>query len=121
MFYTSYFSKMSKFPPNTIPVSIARYSPQWCSGIREYKALAPLPSTLKNYKRTSNTEEYIRDYRTTVLDKLDPHKVATELSDGANGCDVVLLCYETPDKFCHRHLVATWLTAAGYPCIELHL
>jgi len=28
------------------------------------------------------------------------------------GDNVVLLCFETPDKFCHRHLVATWLNAA---------
>ena len=25
------------------------------------------------------------------------------------GKDVVLLCYETPEKFCHRHIAAQWL------------
>ena len=25
------------------------------------------------------------------------------------GKDIILLCYETPEKFCHRHSVAKWL------------
>jgi uncharacterized protein (DUF488 family) len=26
------------------------------------------------------------------------------------GEDAILLCWESPEKFCHRHLVADWLS-----------
>ena len=32
--------------------------------------------------------------------------------------DIALLCYEKPDDFCHRHLVADWLNKNGYKCEE---
>ena len=32
--------------------------------------------------------------------------------------DIALVCYEAPDKFCHRHLVADWFNKAGYRCEE---
>ena len=31
---------------------------------------------------------------------------------------IILLCYEKPGDFCHRHLVADWLTKNGVNCIE---
>ena len=42
-----------------------------------------------------------------VLSKLDANIVLEELQ--AFGKDVVLLCFEEENEFCHRHLVATWL------------
>ena len=32
---------------------------------------------------------------------------------------IILLCYEKPDDFCHRHLVAQWLTEHGYDTQEI--
>lgn len=40
---------------------------------------------------------------------LDPHQVVDELHTLTAGADPILLCYETPSKFCHRRLVAQWL------------
>ena len=51
--------------------------------------------------------EYANEYRRDVLEKLDPVKAAEEL-----GSDAVLLCWEAPDKFRHRRLVAVWLEEA---------
>jgi uncharacterized protein (DUF488 family) len=31
---------------------------------------------------------------------------------------IVLLCYEKPDSFCHRHLVAKWFNENGFPIEE---
>lgn len=28
------------------------------------------------------------------------------------------MCYEKSEDFCHRHLVAEWLTGAGFPVEE---
>ena len=49
-----------------------------------------------------NNHYYIEEYYKQVLSKLNPQEVYEEL-DGS-----VLLCYEQPDKFCHRHIVAAW-------------
>ena len=38
-----------------------------------------------------------------VLSKLVAEKVYTDLDNS------ILLCYEESSKFCHRHIVATWL------------
>ena len=32
--------------------------------------------------------------------------------------DIVLLCYEKPDEFCHRHLVAEWFNRNGIYVVE---
>lgn len=56
------------------------------------------------YKRQEiDHEEYTRRYLER-LKKQDPVAVAMKIPDGA-----VLLCYEGPGKFCHRHLAAQWL------------
>ena len=34
------------------------------------------------------------------------------------GGDFALVRYESPNKFCHRHLVANWLTENGYASRE---
>lgn len=49
-----------------------------------------------------NTRYYIEEYYKQVLSKLDPAKVYRELEYST------LLCYEDPEEFCHRHVVAAW-------------
>ena len=66
---------------------------------------------------TQNFDVYEKIYD-EVLNKLDPHRVVEHLYEISRGKDVALVCYEAPDKFCHRHLVADWLTNAGYKCEE---
>lgn len=31
---------------------------------------------------------------------------------------IALVCYEKPSDFCHRHLVAQWLSQNGFKCKE---
>ena len=50
-----------------------------------------------------NTKYYVREYYLEVLSKLDPEEVYKELNNS------ILLCYEQPDEFCHRDIVAAWL------------
>lgn len=56
---------------------------------------------------------YTELYNKLVLSKLDPDTVVKELGE-----DPILICYEKPGHFCHRLLVAKWLTAAGYQVEE---
>ena len=97
-------------------MAICRWKPKWFTG-EQYLDVAPTESILRNYK--SNTgeyrakvERYVKDYNQSVLEKLDPAKVFKDL-DGK-----ILLCYEKPTDFCHRHLLAEWLREHGFPCKE---
>lgn len=98
---TSYFSKSSKHPN---AVSIAGKSPSWYNG-RIYRKLAPKYSSFMLYKNNKDEELFIKNYYEEVLNKLNPNQVFEELGEHS-----VLLCWETSDKFCHRHIVAEWLS-----------
>jgi len=98
---TSYFAKSSN---NFYAVSIAGKTPDWFSGKR-YKKLAPKIGFFKKYKEDGDEAFYRIQYQKEVLDELDPREVYEELGEHA-----VLLCYEKPGKFCHRHLVSEWLS-----------
>ena len=111
MIYTSYFAHYK----GDNGVAICLGAPWW-KGER-YPNLAP-SNELLNWWKSSSKEFlaqffYSTKYYTDVLDKLDVHKVAKEL-DGK-----VLLCFEKPSDFCHRHIVAKWLRDNGYECEEL--
>lgn len=98
---TSYFSKSSKHPN---AVSIAGKAPAWYTG-RTYKKLAPKFYFFKKYKEDGDEESYTKQYYAEILNKLDPKETFKELGEHS-----ILLCWEAPDKFCHRHIVAEWLS-----------
>lgn len=95
------------------PVSIAGKCPDWYHGA-EYKKLAPKWSFFSKWKNGSHkgdNDYYIKNFYELVLDKLDPEQVIKELEGftGVSSDKIILLCYEKPGDFCHRHLVADWL------------
>ena len=103
---TSYYAKSGSMPN---AVSIAGRAPTSYRGL-EYKRLAPKIWFFKEYKDPNDEhfmdqEFYIKHFYKEVLDKLDPKEVYDELGE-----DAILLCWETPEEFCHRHLVAEWLS-----------
>lgn len=49
-----------------------------------------------------NNKYYIEEYWNQVLSKLDPEEVYRELDNS------ILLCYESNEEFCHRHIVSAW-------------
>lgn len=120
MIYTSYFAKLSKLPANITPIAICGKSPEWYKGI-QYKKLAPKWSFFSIWKETHDNEYYIKHFNEEVLNPLNANDVINELYSlaGKNqDNDIVLICYEKPGDFCHRHLVADWLTSNGYPVEE---
>lgn len=84
-------------------VSVARSNKYWYG--ERYPDLFPTWEMIK----MTDKEEYEKDYREHVLNKLDPVKVYEDLEDA------VILCHESIDKiesgetFCHRHMIARWL------------
>lgn len=127
--YTSYFGNVKKILkafPNACLVSIAGKTPDGFSGVK-YTKLAPHYSWWniwhkmfeKNLNSMESKEWYVDKYYETVLDKLNAHDVVAELcSLAGDSSTIFLLCYETPNKFCHRHTVEFWFNIHRIECEE---
>jgi hypothetical protein len=99
--FTSYFG-FKKWGYNPNVVAICRYIPKWYTG-RTYSSLAPSKDLLMKWRMHKDEDEYEAIYYRETLSKLNPLIVYEDLKDS------ILLCYEPPEEFCHRHLVAQWL------------
>jgi len=102
---TSYFGNPA-IHNNANAVSIARWPPRWWGSRPRYMSLAPSADLLRRSKSGLPWEEYVKEYRESVLANLDPSQVYADLSDK------ILLCWETTNEECHRRLVAEWLEKA---------
>lgn len=108
--YTSYFAKVKQLQESGFNnlVCVAGYAPKFFYDIpnaRFYPDLAPRKDWFWEWKnnRLSN-DWYVEKYSETVLSKLNPENVVEDLGDNA-----VMICYEKPGDFCHRHIIADWL------------
>lgn len=118
MIYTSYFPKIKELEGNGIvPVAVCAKVPDWYSGLR-YSQLAPSYDILMDFKRVHDCEQYKLRYHREILDRLSAARVVDALETLSSAADVALICYERPDDFCHRHLVADWLNHNGFSCAE---
>lgn len=105
--YTSYFGQLKNIQKdNIIPIAICRYLPKYYNGL-VYQKIAPSEDILNTCRGSHN--EYIKRFNNEILSILNPIDVVRDIAKLSNKQDVCLLCYETPEKFCHRHLVAKWL------------
>lgn len=99
---TSYFgNRAAAGDPQA--VSIARWPPRWWGSRRRYIALVPSADLLRRAKAGLPWPDYVTEYKSMVLDKLDPVNVYSDLSES------IILCWERSGEDCHRHLVAEWL------------
>jgi hypothetical protein len=112
--YTGYYAKLKEYKQaGLIPVSIAGKAPDWYDGL-EYKKLAPKWSFFSEWKNGSHKGDngyYISQFGAQVLKSFTAESVLADLANLSNGelDKVILLCYEKPTDFCHRHLVANWI------------
>ena len=133
MIFTTYFANLKKLPKNIIPISICGKAPLGYTGL-QYKKLAPKYDFFMEWKETHDNTKYISCFNSRVLSVLTQEKVIEELTlllsqEIRNKFDaflpysedtyhIALVCYETPNSFCHRHLVADWLNLFGLNCTE---
>jgi len=121
LIYTSYFGFARHFDPNLFAlIGIAGKSPTGWNGL-EYKKLAPSWSIWNEWhtarQNPNNTQEdlnkinenYTKRFKQEILKPLYPMDVISDIAKLANDKIPVLLCYEKPIDFCHRHIVADWL------------
>lgn len=113
MIYTSYFANLKSLPSNVVPVAICGKKPDWYEGLH-YPTLAPKYDFFKEWKQNQDDAYYTKCYQEQVLDNLCFVRVMQELQQlTGDKKDICLVCYEAPDKFCHRHLVSKWLQEQG--------
>ena len=118
--YTSYFGAIDKFPSTFEPIAICGGIPNWYSG-KWIKKLAPSWSIWKEWHDSTapdKNEHYVSRFIPERLDKLDVQNVLNEIIELVGSKTPCLLCYEKPDEFCHRHLVADWLNKSGLAVVS---
>ena len=138
MIYTSYYHNVNGVlgkKPNVRFCIISGYAPDWFVeydkklNLKSFKCskLAPKKAWWQEWhdKFKDNLESdeskkwYTEKYYITVLNAVDPKNIANALFEMSEHNDVCMLCFEIPDKFCHRHIVAEWLNNSGIECKEI--
>lgn len=117
---TTYFSNVKKLPKDFTPISIAAKPPAGWK-YPQYKVLSPKYSFFTVWKETHDNDYYIQHFNDEVLSGLNPQETVKDilrLCPGYKPPKIALVCYETPEKFCHRHLVADWLNKNGFNVAE---
>ena len=120
--HTGYFARLKDYK---YPISICGKAPDFYTG-PQLKILAPKFWFFKEFKDQKSEhyldiDFYTKNFKLEVLDKLQIENVIQRIQNiypNVSLDDITLICYEKPSDFCHRHLVANWLTENGYTCSE---
>lgn len=117
--YTTYYANIKNLPINIIPIRVSLYQPKSLNMRYSYPKLYPTKELLNKYK--TDHIPYSSAYEDKVLSILDADQVVADMKricEKENAVGVALVCYESPDKFCHRHIVREWLNQNGHECNE---
>ena len=108
MIYTGYYSKIKEYANAGLRLlSISRTKPGFAKACVDVPPLFPDEKILWDYKKGDIDEmEYTSKYL-TQLDGMGIDKIIKTIQ--IFGDDVVLLCWESPEKFCHRHILADYI------------
>ena len=109
--YTSYFANWRNFPEGSLKIGVTRFPPAYWEDEINLAVLAPSEDLLRRYKNRQ-IDEYV--FKTIYLTELADRGLASKtvrdlLMSVAKKRDIVLCCYEKPEEFCHRHILAEWL------------
>lgn len=109
--YTSYFGNYRNFPANCVAISITQFPPRAWKGL-EIKSVAPTADKLMRFKQKEIDENIFTWQYLMQLNKDDnlrPRVIALLRHLENEYENIILCCYEKPNEFCHRHLLAEWL------------
>lgn len=132
--YTSYFAKSKEIESvGLVSISIALQTPAWFNGL-SVDVLRPSWDIIKQYKTDKNIDIYEKSYRKLLIDRCGdngnniPYLIeiiksttTDAINHYKNNCrfnGLCFMCYESSEKFCHRHLLAKWLKMQGFTVSE---
>ena len=123
---TGYFAKAQTYHNMGYSlVSVARTRPWFLPKELLVWYLSDLAPTGEIIGAKDNPKVYEKKYNEEILSKTSAQEILRKLERYAElECKekVALLCYESPEKFCHRHIVAKWLgDALGVRIEEINL
>jgi uncharacterized protein YeaO (DUF488 family) len=106
--YTGYFARERQYPIELTRISIARWDPRGVS-FQRIGILAPSADLLEWWKTTKQDEACEVIYTERFIEELKPVWANALRAIESIQNDVILLCYERRESFCHRHIVADLL------------
>lgn len=110
MIYTGYYSKTKHYQEKGIyTIGISGKVPDFYEG-EHWKDLAPRFSDFREWRKGNiDNMEYVQRYK-SWLNTLDisllRERFENLIKEHKN---IILLCYEKPETFCHRHVLADWI------------
>lgn len=118
--FTSNFRKAKALDSSRyLVVSISRYNPRGFNGV-SLKGLAPSSKLLSDYKKGLSWSDYVERYRSECCAPDYVKAALSSLMFITKGRDIVLCCYESADKNCHRFILADSIKSYyGYNVQEL--
>lgn len=116
---TSYISKINELKDMGYePVLITRYKPKDIN-VLTFDKLAPSSDLLWKFKKNGCEATFTKEFK-AYLNGLNKKEIIDELVSLSEK-ELVLVCYETGSAFCHRHIVADWLSEELGEIEELRL
>lgn len=111
MIYTSFYNNIENIPNNVDKICISNGNPFLLQKISYF---VPKWKIVDEYKKNIiNKDEYTTQYL-QQLEKIDKNLLQNFINKYKNA-DCILFCYERPNSFCHRHILAEWLNK-NYNC-----
>ncbi len=105
--FTSYFGNSQKLKEAGIKIiCVAIGKPRFIAGIPQMLNVCP---TRYMVSGPCSHDEYLKLYD-RILASQDANQVVKQIEMLSGGKDVALCCYEKPGDFCHRHILAKWIT-----------
>ncbi len=102
-----YTSNYARHGNNPLAIGISLTVPDWYEGER-LAYLAPksdMVGKIKKGEENYNQRKYTREYLDLLkVRNVNAKRLIDSLPDGT-----LLLCYESPNDFCHRHILADWV------------
>jgi uncharacterized protein YeaO (DUF488 family) len=104
--YTTNYTKASRLSEKYyLKVSISLYRPKEFNGM-QINSFAPTKELLSAFKNGLSEEEYEIRYRDQINKLSDIYSFFKIMAKQAKGRDILLLCYEKKNAFCHRHILS---------------
>lgn len=123
--YTSYFANWRNYPTDKYqPIAVVRTTPKYYHYMN-IPELAP-PEKIKHYPH----ETLAIIYREYLDNNRSARGICIQIAKICGDKIPVLLCYEKPHDFCHRHILREWLIAergvnitelGGIPDVQIKL